>query len=334
MSKRRHSPDSKEDAVNRTAEFHEALINTMPFGFDVVDENGRILFMSPTMKADLGEEVLHRTCWSVYRDDRTQCTGCPLRDGIELGKTLKTYSKDLLGGRIMEISHTGIMFDGQKALLEVFIDITEAEHARERAAVEKERYRGLFEDSRDALVTLDLQTQRFGSCNQSAMSMFRASDEKEFVSMMPADLSPKLQPDGRRSVEKAGEMIQVAVREGSNYFEWTHKRFDGEEFLADVLITRTEHGGVTGIMATLRDITERTQARQKLESTIEQLEQALSEIKTLKGIIPICSYCKVIRNDEGAWEQLEAYVSEHTDSRFSHGICPDCDKKINASEYE
>jgi len=52
------------------------------------------------------------------------------------------------------------------------------------------------------------------------------------------------------------------------------------------------------------------------------------EIKTLKGIIPICSYCKSIRDDEGSWEQLETYINEHSDAQFSHGLCPKCDKKI------
>ncbi len=50
------------------------------------------------------------------------------------------------------------------------------------------------------------------------------------------------------------------------------------------------------------------------------------EIKTLEGIIPICSYCKNIRDDEGSWERLEAYIDTHSNAQFSHGICPDCFK--------
>jgi hypothetical protein len=56
------------------------------------------------------------------------------------------------------------------------------------------------------------------------------------------------------------------------------------------------------------------------------------EIKTLKGIIPICSYCKNIRDDEGSWEQLESYIDEHSDAQFSHGICPKCNIKIREEE--
>ena len=64
----------------------------------------------------------------------------------------------------------------------------------------------------------------------------------------------------------------------------------------------------------------------------EELEKALTEIKSLKGIIPICSYCHSIRDDEGKWNRLEAYLSNHSDARFSHSICPNCEPKVR-SEY-
>lgn len=58
-----------------------------------------------------------------------------------------------------------------------------------------------------------------------------------------------------------------------------------------------------------------------------KLEQALDEIKTLRGIIPICAYCKNVRNDPDSWEQIEEYVTTHTHAQFTHGICPECEKK-------
>lgn len=60
----------------------------------------------------------------------------------------------------------------------------------------------------------------------------------------------------------------------------------------------------------------------------EELEKALNEIKTLQGIIPICSYCHNIRDDEGAWDRIEAYISKHSEAEFSHGICPTCNSKL------
>ena len=60
----------------------------------------------------------------------------------------------------------------------------------------------------------------------------------------------------------------------------------------------------------------------------QKLEKALSKIKQLKGIVPICTSCKKIRNDSGYWQQVEEYVKEHTEAEFSHGICPGCQKKL------
>ena len=63
---------------------------------------------------------------------------------------------------------------------------------------------------------------------------------------------------------------------------------------------------------------------------IGELEQAINEIKTLRGLIPICAWCKRIRSDTGSWEQLETYIRNHTEAEFSHGICPDCAAKSAA----
>lgn len=70
--------------------------------------------------------------------------------------------------------------------------------------------------------------------------------------------------------------------------------------------------------------------RQKLELTskVEELRAALEQIKTLRGMLPICANCKKIRNDQGYWKQVEVYIAEHSDVTFTHGICPDCLRKL------
>jgi CheY-like chemotaxis protein len=69
------------------------------------------------------------------------------------------------------------------------------------------------------------------------------------------------------------------------------------------------------------------QKEKEQKELVAQLKKALAEIKTLKGFIPICASCKKIRDDEGYWDQLEAYISKHTEAVFSHGLCPDCVEK-------
>ncbi|MBN1849725.1 MAG: hypothetical protein JW932_14205 [Deltaproteobacteria bacterium] len=72
----------------------------------------------------------------------------------------------------------------------------------------------------------------------------------------------------------------------------------------------------------------------KLNKTVENLQKALREVRVLRGILPICSFCKKIRDDDGYWRQVEVYVKEHSDADFSHSICPDCMKKNYPNIYE
>jgi PAS domain S-box-containing protein len=80
------------------------------------------------------------------------------------------------------------------------------------------------------------------------------------------------------------------------------------------------------VLSSISDITERKRKEEEREVLICELQKALSEIKTLSGMLPICSRCKKIRDDQGYWKQIEAYISERSDAEFSHGICPDCMK--------
>jgi CheY-like chemotaxis protein len=70
------------------------------------------------------------------------------------------------------------------------------------------------------------------------------------------------------------------------------------------------------------------QLQQSLADRVQELEAALSRVKLLHGLLPMCSYCKNIRDDQNYWQQVEHYMAAHSDVRFSHGICPDCYKKV------
>jgi PAS domain S-box-containing protein len=78
------------------------------------------------------------------------------------------------------------------------------------------------------------------------------------------------------------------------------------------------------IYGVARDITARKRADEDRERLLQDLQAAVAEVKTLKGFLPICSYCKSIRDDENYWQSLEAYISKHTNTQFTHGVCPAC----------
>lgn len=119
----------------------------------------------------------------------------------------------------------------------------------------------------------------------------------------------------RNTLEPLQDYLVGVEQPDSQEIRWVltyaYPQFDGEKALKTILVT-------------FLDITKRKQAEQEREKALKLLQQALHEIKTLKGIIPICSYCKKIRDEEGSWEQLESYITQHSAAHFSHGICPEC----------
>lgn len=93
---------------------------------------------------------------------------------------------------------------------------------------------------------------------------------------------------------------------------------------AGIVIVNNERS----ILSSIVDITERKQVEEDRNRLISELQGALSQIKTLSGLLPICASCKKIRNDKGYWQQIELYIQEHSDAAFTHGICPACARAL------
>lgn len=93
-------------------------------------------------------------------------------------------------------------------------------------------------------------------------------------------------------------------------------------------------GRVAGFIGVARDITPRMKLEGERERLIAELQEALAGIRTLKGLLPICASCKKVRDDKGYWSQIEAYISEHSDAEFTHGLCPECAQKLYPGYYE
>ena len=95
-----------------------------------------------------------------------------------------------------------------------------------------------------------------------------------------------------------------------------------------VLLFAVEGCGISFLAGQLHE--QRSRARQEARDAIQarnELEAALAQVRTLRGLIPICAWCKKIRNDNGYWEQLELYLKSHSEADFTHGMCPDCATK-------
>jgi PAS domain S-box-containing protein len=92
-------------------------------------------------------------------------------------------------------------------------------------------------------------------------------------------------------------------------------------------------GRVTGRLVVWRDITERRQLETEQVKLIVSLQEALTQVKTLSGLLPMCASCKKIRDDQGYWRQVEEYIATHTGAEFTHGICPECATKLYPQLY-
>lgn len=158
--------------------------------------------------------------------------------------------------------------------IESIRNITEKKKTAKKLEESEERYRALFQLSRDAILTLEPPSWKFTSANPAAIEMFRARNEAAFLSKTAWEYSPPNQPDGRPSEERAREMIQRAMDSGGHFFEWTHQRLSGELFPASVLLTRIEVGGQSFLQGTIRDVTAQKQAEEERVRLMTQLAQA------------------------------------------------------------
>ncbi len=94
-----------------------------------------------------------------------------------------------------------------------------------------------------------------------------------------------------------------------------------------------ELDGERCILAMMHDITERKRVEKERERLIVELQAALANIKTLRGLLPICSSCKKVRDDSGYWNQIETYIQTHSDAEFTHGLCPNCARHLYPDLY-
>jgi PAS domain S-box-containing protein len=113
-------------------------------------------------------------------------------------------------------------------------------------------------------------------------------------------------------------------------FETKRLRKDGVEVDVYLAISPIKgvDGRLVGASAISYDITERKKMEEERTKMIQQLNETLSKVRTLSGLLPICANCKKIRDDKGYWQKLETFVHEHSDAEFSHSICPDCMEKL------
>jgi hypothetical protein len=129
------------------------------------------------------------------------------------------------------------------------------------------------------------------------------------------------------------------VGRGELPFYQTEKQYiskNGKMLWGDLLASclRDEHGELRYYLSMVIDITERKQAEKDRDKLISEIQKAFSKVRRLSGLLPVCASCKKIRDDKGYWKQIESYIQDHSEAEISHGICPECAKKLYPEFYE
>ena len=179
---------------------------------------------------------------------------------------------------LAQLTAQKLKINGEQVILSTFIDITAHKRIQKALHDSERKYRTLFEKLTDAIMMLDPACGKFTSGNAAALKMFGAESEAALLACGPEDLSPERQPDGRLSAEAAREFVERGQREGSLDFDWTHRRLSGEEFFAEVLLTRIELDGKPFHLATLRDVSARKRAEALLRASLEEKTALLKEV--------------------------------------------------------
>jgi PAS domain S-box-containing protein len=183
----------------------------------------------------------------------------------------------------------------------------------------------LIEESRDAIVVLDQNTKVYDA-NSRFADMLGYSREEVFQ-LHAWDWDALFNKEQILELAKSVDAV-------GHHFETQHRRKDGGIIDVELSNNGTVYRGQKLIFCICRDISGRKKAEKEREELIGRLQDALAEIKTLRGILPICCFCKKVRDDKGYWEQVDVYINKHSEADISHGICPECLKEHYPDAYK
>ncbi len=217
---------------------------------------------------------------TIYPDDR-QMVADAVEFSVAEQQDYNIFHRIILPDGTQKIVHEighAIYDDANKPvqMIGTVQDVTELKTMENELAEQKEAFENIFEYSSDGI--LIIEDGKFVACNQAIVKMMKASSKEEFLNMHPGQLSPEFQPDGRNSYEKAEEMMKICFEKGRHQFEWVHTRRDGEEFWAEVLLTRLIIKDKPIIHVSWRDISERKFLENTLQTSNIQYKHLADEL--------------------------------------------------------
>jgi PAS domain S-box-containing protein len=318
------------ESLRQSEESHRLLFEKSPLPMWVVErETLRFLAVNDAAVRHYGysrDEFLEMTLTDVRAPEEVATLPTDLAgEAKEQGILYTTHhlKKDRTLIDVEVIAHH-IAFAEWKALLTVVTDVTERRRSEVALRRSRESFQQLFEEAPIGMAILGSGIG-LTRVNRALCEMLGYAKEElaglsfdRFVD--PADLDVHLDAaqeffEGERSAFKV---------------EARYLRRGGHTLWGSLTVERIDDstGQMLFVLVMLEDISERRRAAQERERMIDELKDALANVKTLRGLIPICAKCKKVRDDKGYWSQVEVYVRDRSEAEFSHGICPDCRKEL------
>jgi len=275
-------------SLKREMDFNKSLFQTSPAFVVLINAQGRVVMMNDTMLKALGYTA------DEVKDSDYLTKFVPERDRLILGEIFKklimlrenTINENYVltrdGREILVEWHGNQIFNSNDEFEFFFgigIDITDLRRAEAAVRESGIKFKSIYENTYDTIMLLT--DSGFFDCNRRTLEMFGFSSKEEFTSVHPSDISPPNQPDGQDSLTAANERIQTAVQQGYCFFEWMHRRKNGEDFPADVILSSYQLGGKKIVQATVRDISERKRIESELHNRTEELRKSEEKYRSI-----------------------------------------------------
>ncbi len=274
------------------------------------------------------------TCYALSHKRQAPCDSkehpCPLEIIKQTKKpvTVEHTHYDSHGNpRHVEVHAHPILDDEGKVsrMIEYTVDISKRKRAEEALRESELKLRSVTESASDAIISAD-KNGIIISCNKASQNLF-GYERQELLGRPLTVLMPEsyIEPHEKAL---ADHVLTDESRIIGQPLELAGLTKEGLEFPLELSISTWKVGGENYYTGIIRDISKRKQIEKERNQLIKSLQNSLAKIKTLSGMLPICASCKKIRDDKGYWNQIETYIGEHSEAEFSHGICPECVKKL------
>jgi PAS domain S-box-containing protein len=306
-------------------------------GMRLTNAEGVIIEVNPAFCRLVGmsaEDVVGRPISVLYyQGDNPEQHLQKYRERFKKGQIESSLERRIRfrSGKLLDLACTNSFIEleeGKPLLLVVFRDISERKRAEMASRESEERFRALSASSPIGVFQTDVQ----GRCLYTNPQWLQIADLSFDQALGDGWMQAIYLEDREKVVNEWAGCIQQKRHFTSEF------RFQTSQGVVRWVRSRAAaiiaQGEIIGYVGTTEDITERKQAEEQLnrftadlEKSNGELKEALANVRTLRGLLPICSGCKKIRDDSGYWNQIEFFIRDHSDANFSHGMCPECSRQ-------